>query len=399
MSGGAPLIDASGNLTYSVGNGTFDNANNFGESVVRLNASLGVQDWFTPSNWQSLNDGDIDLGSGSPTLILGSNRIVQGGKDGNCFVINGAGMGHVGGQVQSFRCVDPTNARPGQTHNVHNGMVTWRDPSNVVQVYMWGENDFGRRWGYNGSTLNTPANSVTTVIPPLGMPGGMISLSSNGQQAGTGVLWATMPLSGDANHDSVPGVLRAFNAENLTQQIWNSTLTSSDNTMVFAKGSSPVVANGKVYVASLSNAISVYGPALADEAETAVSAGETAGLTVRAFVDTNMSGGNGKILEAHAAGDFMAFTINIPKSGNYGLRVRMKKANNRGIWQLSIDGTNQGAAQDGFVAGTATTYDEVSLGTRALTAGNHTYRFQVTGRNASSSDSWIALDYIKTVER
>jgi hypothetical protein len=278
-------------------------------------------------------------------------------------------------------------------------MVTWRDPANTVQLYIWGENDFGRRWGFNGSTMTTPANSVTTVLPPLGMPGGMISLSSNGSQAGTGVLWATMPLSGDANHDSVPGVLRAFNAENITQQLWNSTLTSSDNTMVFAKGSSPVVANGKVYVPSLSNAISVYGPALADEAETAVSAGETGGRTVRAFADTNMSGGNGKIIEAHAAGDFMAFTVNIPRRGNYGVRVRMKKANNRGIWQLSIDGVNQGAAQDGFVAGTATTYDEVSLGTRALTAGAHTYRFQLTGKNASSSDFWIALDYIKTVER
>jgi len=226
-----------------------------------------------------------------------------------------------------------------------------------------------------------------------------MTLSANGSQAGSGVLWVTMPLSGNANQSTTPGVLRAFNAENLTQQLWNSTLTSSDNTMNFAKGSAPMVANGKVYVASLSNAISVYGPALADEAETAVVAGSTAGRTVRAFVDTNMSGGNGKILESHANGDFMAFTVNIPRSGNYGIRVRMKKANNRGTWQLSIDGTNQGAAQDGFVAGTATIYDEVSLGTRALTAGNHTYRFQVTGRNAGSSDSWIALDYIKTVER
>jgi hypothetical protein len=399
MSGHAPVIDGSGNLIYAVGNGTFDNANNFGESVVRLSPTLAPQDWFTPSNWQSLNDADQDLGSGGPTLIPGSNRVVVGGKDANCFVVNTSSMGHVGGQVQAFRCVDPTNARPGQTHNMHNAMVSWRDPNNVVQVYSWGENDFGRRWGFNGSTLTTPANSVTTVIPPLGMPGGMISLSANGSQAGTGVLWATMPLSGDANHETVPGVLRAFSAENLTQQLWNSTLTPADNTMNFAKGSAPMVANGKVYVASLSNAISVYGPALADEAETAVVAGSTAGRTVRAFVDTNMSGGNGKIIEAHAAGDFLSFTVSIPHSGNYGIRVRQKKANNRGIWQLSIDGTNQGGVQDGFVAGTATTYVEVDLGTRALTSGTHTYRFQLTGKNAGSSDFWMSFDYIKTVER
>jgi hypothetical protein len=208
-----------------------------------------------------------------------------------------------------------------------------------------------------------------------------------------------MPLSGDANHNTVPGVLRAFNAENLSQQLWNSTLTSPDNTMNFTKGSPPVVANGKVYVPSLSNGISVYGPALADEAETAVRAGATAGRVVRAFADGNMSAGNGEIIEAHAVGDFIAFTVTVPRTGNYGIRVRMKRLNNRGIWQLSIDGVNQGAPQDGFISGTTPSYVEVDLGTRALTGGTHTYRFQVTGRNAGSADFWIALDYLKTLER
>ena len=95
---------------------------------------------------------------------------------------------------------------------------------------------------------------------------------------------------------------RAFNAENLTQQLWNSTLTSTDNTMNFTKGSPPVIANGKVYVPSLSNAISVYGPALANEAETAPSAGFSAGRTVRAFSDSAMSAGQGEIIESHVAG-------------------------------------------------------------------------------------------------
>jgi len=72
-------------------------------------------------------------------MPLQENLHVLGGKDGNCFVVNSTNMRHVGGQVQTFRCVDPNNARPGQTHNVHNGMVSWRDPNNTVQVYVWGE--------------------------------------------------------------------------------------------------------------------------------------------------------------------------------------------------------------------------------------------------------------------
>ena len=190
-----------------------------------------------------------------------------------------------------------------------------------------------------------------------------------------------MPLSGDANHATVPGVLRAFNAENLTQQLWNSTLAAVDNPQNFTKGTPPVV----------------YGPALDDEAETAPIAGSTVGRTVRAFSDSPLSRGQGEIIEAHAVGDFIAFTLSIPHTGNYGIRTRMKMLNNRGIWQLSIDGVNHGAAQDGFAGAVA--YPEVDLGVRALTGGTHTFRFQVTGRNASSTDFWIALDYIKIVER
>src|SRR5262249_29971705 len=163
----------------------------------------------------------------------------------------------------------------------------WRDPSNVVQLYTWGENDFGRRWTFNGSTFNTPANSVSNVLPPLGMPGGMMTLSANGSSAGSGVLWVTMPLSGNANQSTTPGVFRAFNAQDLTQQLWNSTLNGVDNPQNFTKGSPPVVANGKVYVPSLSNRVSVYGMALDDEAESAPIAGSTAGRTLRVFTDGN----------------------------------------------------------------------------------------------------------------
>jgi hypothetical protein len=44
-------------------------------------------------------------------------------------------------------------------------------------------------------------------------------------------------------------------------------------------------------------------------------------------------------------------------------------------------------------------YVEVDCGTRQLTAGSHTFRFQITGKNGQSSDFWIALDYIKLARR
>jgi hypothetical protein len=392
MAGAAPTIDGNGNLFYSTGNGAFDGVNSFGETLLRLSPTLGVVDWFTPPNWASLNSADLDLGSSGPVFVPGTSLLTMGGKGGGtCYLVDANNMKHLNLPF-NWHCVDPDNVRTGLSHHLHNSMVTWNGPSGV-NLYTWGENDFGRMWRFNGSTFNTPAASVSNVLPPQGMPGGMMSLSSNG--SGNGILWVTMPLSGDANHDTVPGILRAFDATNLTRELWNSTIKPADDPGNFTKGSAPVIANGKVYVASLSRSVSAYGltAAMTTEAESAPVAGFTSGRLLRVFSDTSASAGAGRILESHAVGDFVSLTINVQQTAVWRIIPRLKKFNNRAIWQLSIDGANQGGAQDGFASGFV--YTDVDLGTRNLTAGNHTFRFQVTGRNGASSDFWIALDAIK----
>src|SRR5579864_9737007 len=85
----------------------------------------------------------------------------------------------------------------------------------------------------------------------------MMTISANGSRSGTGILWAAVPRAGDANQMTVPGDLYAFDAENLAL-LWSSS-APGDDPLNFAKGSPPIVANGKVYVASISNFVSVYG--------------------------------------------------------------------------------------------------------------------------------------------
>jgi hypothetical protein len=85
----------------------------------------------------------------------------------------------------------------------------------------------------------------------------MMTISANGSQSGSGVLWAAVPRNGDANHFTVPGSLYAFNAETLAL-LWSSTGVG-DDPLNFSKGSIPVVANGKVYVGSFSNLVNIYG--------------------------------------------------------------------------------------------------------------------------------------------
>jgi hypothetical protein len=95
---------------------------------------------------------------------------------------------------------------------------------------------------------------------PNGMPGGFLAVSSNGSAAGSGIVWANVPYSGDANHSTVPGILRAFDANNLSTELWNSRTNSTrDNFGNFAKFVPPVVTNGKVYMATFSNQVAVYG--------------------------------------------------------------------------------------------------------------------------------------------
>ncbi|MES1209941.1 MAG: hypothetical protein ABUS79_28730, partial [Pseudomonadota bacterium] len=83
---------------------------------------------------------------------------------------------------------------------------------------------------------------------------------SNGAMPGTGIVWASVPLVGDAWHATATGALYAFDAADLTKaSLWNSNLNAADNLGTFAKYSPPIVANGKVYVATFSNKLQVYG--------------------------------------------------------------------------------------------------------------------------------------------
>jgi hypothetical protein len=82
------------------------------------------------------------------------------------------------------------------------------------------------------------------------MPGGMISISADGNKAGTGILWALVPRFGDANQQrSVRAQLLAFDAQIIGTDIWRSEpLDASfgpNSVGLFAKFVPPTVANGK----------------------------------------------------------------------------------------------------------------------------------------------------------
>ena len=128
-------------------------------------------------------------------------------------------------------------------------------------VFLWSENDQLRAFPFKRNTnLFDISNVITSVVSgPAGESGALLSVSSNGTKAGTGIVWASYASSGDANQSVRPGILRAFDANDITRELWNNTQNANDNSGNYAKFASPTIANGHVYLATFSNQVVVYG--------------------------------------------------------------------------------------------------------------------------------------------
>jgi len=229
-SGGmAPAADTNGNIYVMTGNGTFDGTANFGESMIKLNGSLTEQDYATPSNWQSLNNGDVDLGSGGPVLVP-PHYVVGMGKNGMLYLADINNMGHVGNFVQGFQAQNF-----GDT--VGKSPVYWQGPS-LQYLFVLHSYSPTKSFEFTGS------NIVTTPLGTASYSGqdrcGGLSLSANGTT--NGILWE---IDDDSN-------LRAYDAVNFPKLLWSGSVGT------YVKMTCPTIANGKVYVGT-SSTLGVWG--------------------------------------------------------------------------------------------------------------------------------------------
>ena len=253
--------DPVGNIYAMVGNGTFDADSgglDYGNSILKLApkpGTLSVSDYFTPYNQASLSENDQDTGASGPLLIPNTNLLLGGGKNGWLYLTQTGKMGHYQSSddsqiVQSFQI----------THgNCHGSAVYWNGPVGP-QVYIWPEFAHLTAFKLNAGKLNpTPASSSAVAVPD-GMPGAFLSVSADGSKAGTGIVWSSAPYDANANWDTVPGILRAYDASDLNHEIWNSKMVPArDDAGMFAKFCAPTVVNGRVYLSTFSNQLQVYG--------------------------------------------------------------------------------------------------------------------------------------------
>ena len=259
QSGGGLTSDAGGNIYVTTGNGTFD-AKDYGDSIVKLGPPSGgsfpVLDFFTPSNQSSLDSADLDLGSSNvlllPPLADGKQLMTQMGKEGKMYLLDAANMGKY-----CNGCSSDTNIPeevPGASVGIRSTPAYWNG-----NVY-WGSARSGvpdtlKAFSFNANNsglLSTTPTSETTKQFSFSAPSP--SVSSNGNS--NGILWAL----DNATSASCCQVLYAYDATNLANMFYNSSQAPNNRDALsgFVKFTTPIIANGHVYVGG-NNLVSAFG--------------------------------------------------------------------------------------------------------------------------------------------
>jgi hypothetical protein len=252
--------DESGDVYYVSGNGTFDGQKNFGNSMVRLKdngSTLSVKSFFTPFDSQAANDADLDIGSTGGMLLPGTNLFVAGDKRGTFYLTNRDQMGSL---VTTTEADDIVQRFQATTKGAFGGAAFYKTAASGAGIYyIWGTGDRLKAFKFDGTKFVLPALVNTNTL--IGYPGGQVSVSSNGQAPGSAILWA---VRGKRTNSGLAasvgsGVLQAFDANDITQQLWSSDDSAADVLGDATKFAPPTIVNGRVFVGTSSNQLVVYG--------------------------------------------------------------------------------------------------------------------------------------------
>ncbi len=253
--GAGPAADSSGNIYFLDANGTFDTTlndkgfpanGNYGNAILRLSTKKGqlsVDDYFNMYNTVSESDADEDLGSGGAMIVPNfkdSNGVlhelvVGAGKDSNIYLANRSNMGKFNPNNNNQIYQELTGALAGSVFSA---------PAFCENAIYYGAvGDTIKEFTFNASGLlnTTPASATST---QFGYPGATPSISGGSPR--NLILWAT--------ENTSPAVLHAYNAKNLADELYNSNQAAGgrDNFGNGNKFITPTIANGKVYVGTMS---------------------------------------------------------------------------------------------------------------------------------------------------
>jgi hypothetical protein len=261
---------------------------------LHLVRTMGMRAMNMGGSW-----GDQDFGAGAPVLAPTAQAVLAAGKDGILYMGNVKNLGKTrpadlnpSATVQNYAKLkappifytyypgpqlSPTPSdvsrlnvwETQRTHHLHGTPVLWRSAAHGLMHFCWGENGNLRAWSLTSAGVSTylacssEVASPQAPVPLGGMPGGMISLSANGDSGG--IVWASVPYK-DANTGLSPGRFLAYDAVQFGKyadgsgsilplwdsQQWNWQFTHN-------KFNRPVVGNGKVFLPTYDGNVVVLG--------------------------------------------------------------------------------------------------------------------------------------------
>jgi hypothetical protein len=268
MHGNGLAADSAGYLYFSTGNGGFDGLTNYSDSFLKLSTpALTVADFFTPFNQATLDAGDLDIASGGLMLLPDSagtiaypHILIGCGKNGAIYVIDRDNMGQFNSSGDTQIIQELLNVIGGTTvsntsstyvNNCFSSPAYWQG-----NVYWGGVDDSVKMFSFTDGLMSaSPASQSSKVYQ---FPGASPIVSANGTT--NGIVW-TVENNGafvGKTKTGTTAILHAYDATNLANELYNSNQTPSDVAGAPVKFTVPIVANGKVYVAT-QTAIAVYG--------------------------------------------------------------------------------------------------------------------------------------------
>ncbi len=295
MGSGGPVADSSGNVYVTTGNGPWNGTTAFADSVLKFpktpvsgaNGTMQPSDYFTPSIYQYMDCNDSDLAAGGLILIPGSTTLIAGGKTGTMYLVNSTNLGHESsndaGAIQQQ--VWGEGLTSGGTYPSSCTDSSGANTANITSYEIFGTSAYFNSHVYLGVTPTSPTApggvrqfeysgtllpfADTTPAVQQGTRGTSPFISADGTN--NGIVWMIdegFPLQNTQQDPSNPGtprtptqaILRAFSAASYPNQLWSSDQSSADNPGYGIKFTSPVVANGKVYMSTGHDLTSVTNP-------------------------------------------------------------------------------------------------------------------------------------------
>jgi hypothetical protein len=269
MGGGGPVSD--GNYVYiTTGNGPWDGQTAFSDSVLKFTPTLQLEDYFTPYVYAYMDCADADLASGGLLLIPGTTELLAGGKTGKLYLVNSGNLGHEQnndtGATQTLWFEDdllpPYEATCTGTNESGSADINSYEIFGT-SAYFNGSVYLGitptAAYSYNGTVRQFPYSATSGTLSQGGYTTPNILESSYGTTpfisangTSNGILWMIdhgQPLQSGSTQSSA--TLRAYAAASLgapASELYGS--SGGDTPGYGIKFTSPIAANGKVYIST-----------------------------------------------------------------------------------------------------------------------------------------------------